>query len=223
MKENEENHSSRHEGKRKKKSRKSKHHRSSSQHEVKEVKEEQVDAVHRVLGAFSKTLADAITGLIDLIRSPTSSHLTLLCLIIMVCINVFIAKKMAFVEQQLNSLNHASDYIEEADVAAIQYSPENQPYRREYNRQEEEDLWDWLGRVDPDKSSPVKERVMHPASDSAEQEVIWDSAIQSSKAAKDKLDRHMAELSQMILKAESNLEQVTNAVKEQRQKIKQEE
>ncbi|KAI7887724.1 GRAM domain-containing protein [Mucor mucedo] len=101
------------------------------------------------------------------IRSPTSSHLTLLCLVAMVCINVFIAKKMAFVEQQLN--------------------------------------------------------IMHPASDSAEQEVIWDSAIQSSKAAKDKLDRHMAELSQMILKAESNLEQVTNAVKEQRQKIKQEE
>lgn len=214
--------SSRHEGKRKKKGKKPRQQQSVSEHEVEEVKEEQ-DAVHRVLGALSNKLADAITGLIDLVASPNSSHLTLLCLVVMVCINIFIAKKMAFVEQQLNSLNHASDYMEEADSAVIQHAPvTNQPYHREYNRQEENDLWDWLGRIDPDKSSPVKEKVMQPVSNPAEQEIVWDSAIQSSKAAKDKLDRHMAELSQMIQKAESNLEQVTNAVREQRQKIKQE-
>lgn len=219
-----ENHVGRLEGKRRKKGKKSRHIRSAIKHEVKELKEENVDVVHRVLGAFSNMLADAITGFIDIIRAPSSSHLTLLCLVAMVCINIFIANKMAFVEQQLNNLNQASNYMDDvADVTPIQYAPETkQQYRRKYNRQEEEDLWDWLGRIDPDKSSPVKEKVMHPASNPAEQEVIWDEAIQSSKAAKNKLDRHMAELSHMIQKAESNLEQVTNAVKEQRQKIKQE-
>lgn len=190
--------------------------------EVAEVKkEEPQSAVHRVLGSISNMIADIITGAIDVICSPKASHLTLLCLITMVFLNIFIARKMAYVEQQLNTFGQQqSDIFIPVEEASSM--PEDQ-LRRQYNRQEEQDLWEWLGHVDPDKSSPIKEKVTFSSSGNPkEQEAIWDNAIQTSKSAKDRLDRHMAELSGMIQKAESNLEQVTQAVQEQRQKIREE-
>lgn len=173
--------------------------------------------MHRVLGAISNAIADIITGAIDIICSPKASHLTLICLVVMVFLNIFIARKMAYVEQQLTNFGQTPPSAEVIDDAIL---PSTQ-HRRDYNSQEEDDLWDWLGRVDPDKSSPLKEKVTCSSDNVKEQEVIWDNAIQTSKSAKDRLDKHMAELSEMIKKAESNLEQVTQAVNEQRKKIQQ--
>ncbi|CAO3647618.1 unnamed protein product [Mucor hiemalis] len=205
------------EGRRRRKGKRSKHRREPKP-EVKEIKEEKSDsAVHRVLGAISNAIADIITGAIDIICSPKASHLTLICLVVMVFLNIFIARKMAYVEQQLTNFGQTPLSAEVIDDAIL---PSTQ-HRRDYNRQEEDDLWDWLGRVDPDKSSPLKEKVTYSSDNVKEQEVIWDNAIQTSKSAKDRLDKHMAELSEMIKKAESNLEQVTQAVNEQRKKIQQ--
>lgn len=211
------------EDRKRKKGKRSKRSKSAEKPEVKEVKkEDKVDsAVHRVLNSISNVIPDGITAVIDMICSPTASHLTLLCLIAMVFINIFIARKMAYVEKQLSNISqhHASlnEIVQEAQMIPVSQQ------HREYNRQEEEDLWDWLGHIDPDKSTQVREQVTYPISDNPEeQEAIWDEAIHASKAAKERLDKHMIELSSMIQKAESNLEEVTKAVNEQRQKIKQE-
>lgn len=214
--------SSKPEGRRRRKGKRK--HRREPKPEVQETKEENVDsAVHRVLGSISNTIADIITGAIDIICAPKASHLTLICLVAMVILNIFIARKMAYVEQQLTNFGQAphsfaASGAQVGDEATA--SPLTQQ-RREYNRQEEDDLWEWLGRVDPDKSSPLKERVTYNSDNIEEQQVVWDNAIQTSKSAKERLDKHMAELSDMIKKAELNLEQVTQAVNEQRKKIQQ--
>ena len=171
--------------------------------------------MHRVLGGVSTLLADAVTGLIDIICSPKASHLTLFCLISMVFINIFIARKMAYVERQLNSMGQRQPEMVEEPIGMQQHQ------RREYNKQEEEDLWDWLGRVDPDKSSPMSEKVF--ASVPEVQEAVWDHAIKTSKSSKERLEKYMSELSDMIKRAEENLQQVTQAVNEQRQKIQKQE
>ncbi|KAL9553447.1 hypothetical protein MBANPS3_003286 [Mucor bainieri] len=193
--------------------------------ETEKKEEKPKSAVHQVLGSISNALADGITSVIDIVSSPRAAHLTLICLVMMVGINIFIARKMAFVEQQLSELSHAlpSNAImdsSESSTVDISFLPGTQ--RRQYNRQEEQDLWDWLGRIDPDKSNEKREKVQIPlVKDPKEQEAIWDDAIQISKSAKDRLDKHMAELSGMIQKAESNLQDVTQSVNDQRQKIKQ--
>lgn len=190
---------SRPESKKKRKGKRSKRPRSIIKPEPKSVPAEKKD--------LFTIVSDAMTELFNMIRSPNSSHLTLLCLFSMVFINIFIARKMAYVEQQLI---HLRQPVEET----TQDTYVNQ-FGRDYNRQEEQDLWDWLGRIDPDKSQ-VKEKITVPT------HANYDDAIMASKMAKERLDKHMAELSNMIQKAESNLEQVTKAVNEQRQKIKEE-
>lgn len=212
-------HASRHDGSRKKrKGKKSKRPRSIVKAETKPLPEPK-DGLHRMLGEFSNLLADGITGLINIVRSPSTSHLTLLCLISLVFINIFIARKMAFVEQQLSNLGSPATALD--DVTESYFVADNR-HGRQYNRQEEQDLWDWLGHIDPDKSNQIKEKINFPSPQAAE-ETNFDEAIQASKAAKDRLDKHMLELGNMIKKAESNLEQVTKAVKEQRQKVEKEE
>ncbi|KAK4510024.1 uncharacterized protein ATC70_006193 [Mucor velutinosus] len=192
--------------------------------EIEKKEEKPKSAVHQVLGSISNVIADGITSVMDIVSSPRAAHLTLICLIMMVGINIFIARKMAFVEQQLNELsyalpNHAVDENEPTTVD-ISFLPGTQ--RRQYNRQEEQDLWDWLGRIDPDKSNEKREKVEIPlVKDPKEQEAIWDDAIQISQSAKERLEKHMAELSSMIQKAESNLQDVTQSVNDQRQKMKQ--
>ncbi|CEP07937.1 hypothetical protein [Parasitella parasitica] len=201
------------------------HHLPKPSEETERRVEKPRSAVHRILGSISNRLADGITLVIDAVSSPRAAHLTLICLILMVGINIFIAKKMAFVEQQLNELSHVfpSNTLLELDnepAEDISFIPGT--HRRQYNRQEEQDLWDWLGRIDPDKSNEKREKVQLPlVKDPKEQEAIWDDAIKISRSAKERLDKHMAELSGMIQKAERNLEDVTKSVNDQRQNIKQ--
>ncbi|KAL7327348.1 hypothetical protein PS15p_205794 [Mucor circinelloides] len=218
---------SRREGGSKSKRRKARKHKSAhtpKPEETEKKQEKPKSAVHQVLGSMSNLLADGITSVIDIVSSPRAAHLTLICLIIMVGINIFIARKMAFVEQQLSELSHAfpNSAVDENEPTTVDISFLPGTQRRQYNRQEEQDLWDWLGRIDPDKSNEKREKIAIPlVKDSKEQEAIFDDAIQISKSAKERLDKHMAELSSMIQKAESNLQDVTKSVNDQRQKIKQ--
>ncbi|KAI7905189.1 uncharacterized protein BX663DRAFT_550017 [Cokeromyces recurvatus] len=170
--------------------------------------------VHQLLGMVSNKLADNVTSIIDTLSSPRAAHFILFCLLIMVCINIYVARKMAFVEQRLNELSRSTIGLNK-NHGLVEHVSKASPHH-----QEEEDLWAWLGRIDPDN-----ERVEHVkipiVKDSKEQEAIWDDAIKISKTAKEKLDKHMTELNKMIQRAESNLEDVTRVVNEQRQKIRQ--
>ncbi|EPB93087.1 hypothetical protein HMPREF1544_00161 [Mucor circinelloides 1006PhL] len=218
---------SKREGGSKSKRRKARKHKSAhtpKPEETEKKQEKPKSAVHQVLGSMSNLLADGITSVIDIVSSPRAAHLTLICLVIMVGINIFIARKMAFVEQQLSELSHAfpNSAVDENEPTTVDISFLPGTQRRQYNRQEEQDLWDWLGRIDPDKSNEKREKIAIPlVKDPKEQEAIFDDAIQISKLAKERLDKHMAELSNMIQKAESNLQDVTKSVNDQRQKIKQ--
>jgi hypothetical protein len=163
--------------------------------------------VHRVLGQGSRLLADGITGLIEAITSPKSSHIILLCLFFMIIVNMLIAKKMMSVEKQLGELK--GTFPAQQEKLAF--------HKRHYQRQEEDDLWDWLGRIDPDK--PVLNNNIYPNLE-GQDPAVWDDALEASKITKDKLERHMVDLNHMILKAEGNLAQISRAVHDQGRKIK---
>jgi hypothetical protein len=195
------------EGKRRKRGRKSRSPREKTTDDKQVAEEPPKTAIQQILGI--------LTDMLKTMSSPKAAHLTLLCLVVMVGVNLFIARKMAFVEQQLVRLGKP---ILEEDVAV-----DGQPSRKSaLLRQEEDDLWEWLCRVDPDKSNEVTEHIQVYAEKDPKEQEVWDDAIKNTKLAKNRLDKHMKELSSMIQKAESSLEDITKAVHDQRQNIKNE-
>lgn len=165
-------------------------------------------AVHHILGSFSNRVADIIVSIINALSSPRATHLTLVCLIAMVCINIFIAQRMSFVEQQLLELRRN---IPKREETTIQFIPNQQS-----NHQRDKGLWDWLDRLDSEEPAIINEEINVVK----KKDVVWDDNMKIRKQAKDRLDRHMLELSNMIQKAEINLKDITSAVQEQRDKIK---
>ncbi|OBZ88091.1 putative membrane protein C20F10.07 [Choanephora cucurbitarum] len=207
-------------GKKRRKHKKPRHRRSSKEAAEQSKVEAPKSTSEKILETASNLFSDILKPLIEAITSPNSTHLTLFCLIMMVCINIFIARKMAVVERQLIELTRATP-LDSLPKDSIHYQASKAKQERRY-LPEEEDLWAWLGSIDPQRSEEQREQVQIPIKkDLKEQEAIWDEAIKYSKAAKERLDKHMVELGEMIQKAESNLQSVTSSVDQQRQKMKQ--
>ncbi|KAI8371115.1 hypothetical protein BD560DRAFT_396156 [Blakeslea trispora] len=207
-------------GKKRRKHKKSRTRRSSKEATEQSKVEAPKSTSQKALETVSNLLSDLLKPLIEATTSPNSAHLTLFCLIMMVCINLFIARKMAIVEKQLIELAHITptSNLPKGDA----YYPASKVQKERQYRPEEEDLWAWLGSIDPERSEELREQISAPTiRDLKEQESMWDDAIKFSRAAKERLDRHMVELDEMIQKAESNLESVTSSVNQQRQKMKQ--
>lgn len=201
------------EGSRRRRHKKKSRNRHTPIPDEKKVKEEPPKSLfQRIFGHVS----DGVDSTMTIVGSPRAAHLTLLCLIIMVGVNLFIARKMAFVEQQLIHLGkHNQDILQGGDNSQFV-----QGEKSAFIRQEEDDLWEWLCRIDPDKSKDVTEQIKLYAVKEPDEKEDLDEAIKSTKLAKDRLDKHMKELTSMIQKAEESLEDITKSVHEQRQKIK---
>jgi hypothetical protein len=131
-----------------------------------------------------------VSGFIDSVSIPSTSHMTALCMAMMVCTNCYIASKMAGVDRQLSEMN---------------YSGKNFAVKQRYDG--DNSLWQLLGRMDPDAAH-------HHWTQS-----VPDDQLEYSQLAKESLDRQMVELETMIKKAGESMEQVTQVVQKQRERI----
>jgi putative sterol carrier protein len=154
---------------------------------------------------------------IDNVQSANLSHFALLCLILMVIINIFIARKMSFIEQQLGELcqliptQKSTQFIKQPNTSE----------KRIYDTKEEKALWELLNRLDPDDAS-LKKVSRHTTEKLEGKEDVWDEDLYLSKSTKDRLDKHINELSNMIQEAGNNLKDVTKSIHLQRQKLNEE-
>ncbi|KAI8891355.1 GRAM-domain-containing protein [Backusella circina FSU 941] len=133
-----------------------------------------------------------VSSFIDSISIPSTTHMTAFCMAVMVCTNCYIASKMAGVDRQLSEMN---------------YSGKNFAVKQRYDG--DSSLWQLLGRMDPDAS------VTHPQWT----QNVPDDQLEYSQLAKESLDRQMVELETMIKKAGESMEQVTQVVQKQRERI----
>ncbi|KAI9312932.1 GRAM domain-containing protein [Dichotomocladium elegans] len=173
---------------------KRKHHKGNDEASTK------VQAAKEPQGAVAKAMelaSDGMGWVISNASLPSSTQVSVLCMLLLVIINLFIARKMAQVDQQLGMLKEQRTHsFGEAIVP---------------NRHAQDDLWGWLSKIDPEHNGRT-------TSEDDNQD-LWMERAQASRLAKEKLDRHMQDLEQMIQRAGSNMDQVTKMVDQQRRRI----
>ncbi|KAG1408331.1 hypothetical protein G6F60_001525 [Rhizopus arrhizus] len=163
------------------------------------------------------SMQSLLNRFIDNVQSANLSHFALLCLILMVIINIFIARKMSFIEQQLGELCQ----LIPAQKSTQFIKQPNTSEKRIYDTKEEKALWELLNRLDPDDAS-LKKVSRHTTEKLEGKEDVWDEDLYLSKSTKDRLDKHINELSNMIQEAGNNLKDVTKSIHLQRQKLNEE-
>jgi hypothetical protein len=164
---------------------------------------------HFIIEALSSTL----DWLLSNASIPNTSQLTAICLALLVFTNLYIASKMAGVDKQLHRLNQGG-------------RTSNFYQHHHFDLDDNENsLWSLLGKLDPDvrkqdlkfAQDPLPENDVQYQNHNSNSES--DEQLELSKLAKTKLDRQMIELERMIQKAGQSMEQVTQVVQNQRQRI----
>jgi hypothetical protein len=178
---------------------------------------------HFIIELFSS----ALNWCIENASMPNTSQLTALCMALMVITNIYIASKMAGVDKQLNQLSSQPP-------SKQQVQQQNEYYYQKDVVDDNNSLWKLLSKLDPDarkedlkfvhhKRPPVEEQSQQHhnkgrAAEETEQDE-FDENLEFSQIAKNKLDKQMLELEKMIQKAGQSMEQVTQVVQSQRQRI----
>ncbi|KAI8884506.1 hypothetical protein K501DRAFT_247618 [Backusella circina FSU 941] len=150
-------------------------------------------AVHKALATASRILADVITAVINAFCSPKSSHSMLLCLFVVILANIFIAHKMAYVEKQLHELSGSLSS------------------NREKQSHDTDEVWNMIKKMQDDDDATIS-----PEGDP----LTWQDALATSQIMKDRLERQIHYLNEMIQKAENDVDQVSQSLNEQQQKTK---
>jgi hypothetical protein len=196
-------------GKRRHKSRNHTDKNSNQQNSASAIVPATTEKQHFIMEALSSIL----NWLISKASAPSTSQLTALCMAMMVITNLYIASKMAGVDNQLNQLQSYKRHGSEFYQHHIEIGDDDNS------------LWRLLSRLDPDARKEdlhFVHQVRPPLSDpvnNSDNDDISDEQLQFSKLAKQKLDKQMLELEKMIQKAGQNMEQVTNVVQHQRRRM----
>ncbi|KAF7727652.1 hypothetical protein EC973_007310 [Apophysomyces ossiformis] len=155
----------------------------------------------RAMEFVSSVTSASVGWAMENIRTPSASQLTVLCMFLMVIVNLFIASKMRDLEKKVSLMSTSDSYAK-------------LPLASRYRRPDDNDLWNWLGRLDPDKKPKDND------DDKEGVDVPWKEKWQESQLAKRNIDQHLTDLGRMIERAEKSMEQVTNVVNQQRQRIR---
>ncbi|KAI8137822.1 hypothetical protein BJV82DRAFT_566007 [Fennellomyces sp. T-0311] len=162
---------------------------------------------------WQRVLSSVIDWLVSNATIPNASQLSVICMFMLVIINLYIANKMAQMDKQLEAIHQGVGLSPKKPVeprASLQHS------------QIENELWDWLGDIDPDhkvKTATVQDPSVAWEGVAEDDNASWDARLRESQLSKEKLDQHMADLERMIQRAGNNMEQVTKVVDQQRQRI----
>lgn len=151
--------------------------------------------------------------------APSTSLISVLCMVLLVILNVYMARKMSLVDDRLESLYdemQKSIGSQQASSAA-RYDKMKGSSREGVGswKKEEDDLWSWLGTIDTE-TDPRMNLMEEP---SVEKEDVPDDYLQDTFLAKEKLDQHMADIEDMIHRAGSRIGNVNHVVEFQRQRI----
>ncbi|KAI9244829.1 hypothetical protein BDA99DRAFT_543875 [Phascolomyces articulosus] len=165
---------------------------------------------------WQRILSSLIDWLVSNASIPNASQISVLCMFMLVIINLYIANKMAQMDRQLEAIHQGVGTRKNWES-----SPSASPHIHQHNEIENE-LWDWLGQLDPDhnaKTAIVEDPSSRWDKMAEDDNASWDAQLRESQLTKDKLDQHMADLEKMIQRASNNMQEVTKVVERQRSRI----
>lgn len=174
-----------------------------------------------------EAVLNILNWLISNVSMPSTSQLTAICMALMVLTNLYIASKMAGVNKQINQLSRGGN-IHHLTNSLYRHHPYD---LNDNDNNNENSLWSLLSKLDPDARKEdlrfvhqIREPItpddaMKYQNHNTNNQDSADEQLELSKLAKTKLDRKMMELERMIQKAGQSMEQVTQVVQSQRQRI----
>ncbi|KAI8344436.1 hypothetical protein BC941DRAFT_408637 [Chlamydoabsidia padenii] len=137
----------------------------------------------------------------------TNSYLTIVCLLLMVFANVYIAYKMKNVENRLNSMVPSSPHQQQTHY----YGGNIRDYDA-LERMYRDELWDWLKALDSNQEDYVTNATAPP-------DKTRDSSLMGRQETNSMIDQNLLELVKMVRRAEWNIGQASMAMERQREKI----
>ncbi|KAI7884709.1 hypothetical protein K492DRAFT_142647 [Lichtheimia hyalospora FSU 10163] len=156
--------------------------------------------------------------------TPSTSFISVLCMMLLVLLNVYMARKMSLVDTRLESLY--DEMHRSIGSPASTQDNRMKGSRQDTGRakQEEEDLWSWLGTIDIEKDPRMtvieEPNMKHEKGDAHDEEDdVSSEYLQDTLLAKEKLDQHMTDIEDMIHRAGSRIGNVNHVVEFQRQRI----
>ncbi|KAG2226936.1 hypothetical protein INT45_010215 [Circinella minor] len=169
--------------------------------------------------SWQRMLSSVIDWLISNATIPNASQISVICMFMLVLINLYIASKMAQMDRQLGAIHQGVDSKKNWEPEA---SSSSSHINNNNHNEIENELWDWLGKLDPDHQA--KTAIVEDPSNgwdkvADDDNASWDAQLRESQIAKDKLDQHMADLEKMIQRASNNMQEVTKVVERQRSRI----
>ncbi|KAI9496423.1 hypothetical protein BDB00DRAFT_808837 [Zychaea mexicana] len=167
---------------------------------------------------WQRLLSSSIDWIVSNATLPTASQISVLCMFMLVLINLYIANKMAQMDRQLEAIHLGAGTSSGRKESPVVASPQ-----ADHHHEIENELWDWLGQLDPEhkvKTATVQDPSAAWESMTTEDDnASWDARLRESQLSKDKLDQHMADLEKMIQRASNNMQEVTKVVERQRSRI----
>ncbi|KAI9310764.1 hypothetical protein BX666DRAFT_1151055 [Dichotomocladium elegans] len=170
------------------------------------------------------TLTDCFGWVTKHASLPTTTQISLLCMVILVFLNFYMASKMSQVDIELKSLrdvmrNHKQH--EQSQAYKLSSPKSSLPNHAEV----EEDLWLWLEKLDPEKDPrTVAMDEPHMQHDDVgkqyQEDDTWRIHLKESYLAKDEIDKQMSDLESMIQRAEASMDRVNDVVNQQKRRIR---
>lgn len=171
------------------------------------------------LGKISSSLSGAFKLVTDHLPTPSTSLISVLCMVLLVILNVYMARKMSLVDHRLESL-----YDEMQKSIGLEASTQGDHTKKPRedigsHQKEDDDLWSWLGTVDIEKDPRMAVMEEPSMKHDDDDDDVSKEYLQDTFLAKEKLDQHMADIEDMIHRASSRIGNVNHVVEFQRQRI----
>ncbi|KAI9307573.1 hypothetical protein BJ944DRAFT_261691 [Cunninghamella echinulata] len=191
-----------------------------------------------ILGMLSSASSDIIQMISDLGPSSISiAQCTMVCLVLMVMINLYIALKMAYMGDQLYTLHSHNDQSSSSSSSSPSsfFSTFYQPHGkkssssspldiwRDQHHDDVDSMWHWLNQLDHSQKqynnndNKKNKNDQHPNMNS--NYILTEHFKHQGKVSPEFLKQHIMELEKMVYRTENSIDQVHKAVRKQRQNL----
>ncbi|CAO3637343.1 unnamed protein product [Cunninghamella blakesleeana] len=194
-----------------------------------------------ILGTLSDLSSDLIQMMSDFgTKSISVAQCTMVCLVLMVMINLYIALKMAYMGDQIYTLqSHSSSehsssplssssssssflshFYQHQDKKASSSLPLDN-WRNEHQK-DVDSMWHWLNQLEKPNQQKEQKQAFIKKSNTMNHNsnyILTDHFKHQGRVSSKDLNQHIMELEKMVYRTEYNIDQVTKAVKQQRRHL----
>lgn len=189
-----------------------------------------------ILGMLSSASSDIIQMISDLGSSSISiAQCTMVCLVLMVMINLYIALKMAYMGDQLYTLHSHNDQSSSSSSSSSFFSNFYQSHGkkssssspldiwRDQHHDDVDSMWHWLNQLDHSQkqhnNNENKKNKNDQHTNMNSNYILTEHFKHQGKVSPEFLKQHIMELEKMVSRTENSIDQVHKVVRKQRQNL----